>query len=163
MSEHTGCFSPLITVDLVSTKVDVTSKKRVLEFLSDKLAHCSEQVNEERVFEKLVERERLGSTAMGDGVAIPHARMEGVERAMIALATLAKPIDFDATDRQPVDLIMALLVPQECTDGHLRLLKWAAEMFSDRRYCDLLRSANCDNNLFELLDNWNSPSIAAEA
>lgn len=160
MSEHTGCFSPIIHVDLVNSKIEVASKKRVLEYLSQRLASIDDSINETHVFEKLIERERLGSTGLGDGVAIPHARFPGVERAIIALATLSTPVDFDSSDKKPVDLILALLVPQECTDGHLKLLKWAAEMFSDQRFCDLLRSANCDNNLYELIDNWNSKNTA---
>ena len=144
----------LLTETRVGCNVDVTSKKRGLEVLSEMLASRGEALNADAVFNKLVSREKLGSTGLGKGVALPHARIEGSETAVAAFVTLNDGIDFDAFDRQPVDMLFALLVPEHFTDEHLQILARLAEMFSDTTFCEKLRAASSAADLHDLLTGW---------
>ena len=144
----------LLTETRVGCNVDVTSKKRGLEVLSEMLASRGEALNADAVFNKLVSREKLGSTGLGKGVALPHARIEGSETAVAAFVTLNDGIDFDAFDRQPVDMLFALLVPEHFTDEHLQILARLAEMFSDTAFCEELRAASTAADLHHLLTGW---------
>lgn len=122
---------------------DSPSKKRVLERAAHLLSPGdSEQA--EHVFERLLERERLGSTGLAGGVALPHARVPGATTTRGAFIRLAQPIDFDALDGRPVDLVFALMVPEEATDEHLQLLAQLASLFKDTETCEQLRSAEAE-------------------
>ncbi|PWG65208.1 PTS IIA-like nitrogen regulatory protein PtsN [Sediminicurvatus halobius] len=131
-----------------------TSKKRCLELLSELLTGDDADPSTRAVFESLISRERLGSTGLGKGVALPHARAPGIDQATAALLRLDKPVDFDAIDRQPVDLLFALLVPEHSTDEHLRILARLAEMFSDPDLCERLRTCGSETELYETVLAW---------
>jgi PTS system nitrogen regulatory IIA component len=103
------------------------------------------------VSDRLLERERLGSTGLGRGVAIPHGRLEDCDRAIGAFLFLEKPVDFDAIDSQPVDLIFALLVPQECNDEHLMILAQLAEKFSNEAFVAELRNQASASEIHKML------------
>lgn len=133
-----------------------SSKKRALELLSDLIANSVPQLTQGEVFESLIGRERLGSTGLGRGVAIPHGRTKGNMRATGAFVKLARGVDFDAIDNQPVDLLFALVIPEIAVDEHLRILAHLAEMFSDAELCKALRGATSNQKLFELLTRWES-------
>lgn len=105
------------------------------------LAAAIPDVDQEAVYERLLERERLGSTGVGHGVALPHARIDGLTRAYGAFVQLANGVDYDAIDNAPVDLVFALVVPREATDEHLQLLAQLAALFSDEGLCAKLREA----------------------
>ena len=107
----------------------------------------------------MIGRERLGSTGLGHGVALPHGRFNQSQQAIGAFVKLKKGVDFDAIDRQPVDLIFGLLVPDHYTDEHLKILAYLAEMFSDRSFCQQLREAGSDRALFQLLGDWKPSAI----
>lgn len=130
-----------LTADRISCQSGAASKKRVLEELGGLLAASAEGLEKDRVFDKLLERERLGSTGLGQGIALPHARIKGVEDARGAFVQLQSAVDFDAIDDQPVDLVFGLLVPEEATQEHLDLLAKLATLFSDTDFCDSLRKA----------------------
>lgn len=124
--------------DLVSSRSldclhPATSKKRALEALAQLLLQAPPPVklSETEIFTALFERERLGSTGLGHGVALPHGRMAALQAPVGAFMTLAAPIDFDTLDNEPVDLLFALLVPENCTEGHLQLLAQLAKVFAD--------------------------------
>lgn len=144
----------LLTPRHIRCGVTITSKKRSLELLAELLADPEDEPSARAVFESLVGRERLGSTGLGKGVALPHARVAGIAQPAAALVTLEKPIDFDALDHRPVDLLLALAVPEHSTDEHLRILATLAEMFSDRDLCDGLRASGSAEEAFELLSGW---------
>lgn len=154
LSEH-------ITLNTIACKQAANSKKRALEILSHFLAASQSSLNESDVFDKLLERERLGSTGLGEGVAIPHCRMAEANQAMIAMVTLDQGIDFDARDSKPVDLLFALIVPENCSETHLKLLATAAEMFSDTHFCEHLRACDTSESLYQLLLNWQPNSMTA--
>ncbi len=107
------------------------------------------------VFDCLLARERLGSTGLEEGVAIPHGRMRGITRAIGAFMRLNQGVDFDAQDRQPVDLVFGLLVPEDATDEHLQILSQLAEMLSDPSLREQLRTAESEQSIFDLL----APSV----
>ncbi|GHU07411.1 PTS IIA-like nitrogen-regulatory protein PtsN [Betaproteobacteria bacterium] len=132
---------------------DASSKKRVFEQAA-LLFEEQIQISRDLVFEKLFSRERLGSTGLGQGVAIPHARIAELKEASGAFIRLITPIPFDAPDGRPVSLVFVLLVPEEANDAHLRLLADLAQMFSDRSFREQLASATDDLALYALLNNW---------
>jgi PTS system nitrogen regulatory IIA component len=135
----------------IGCNVEAASKKRVLEQLGQRLAESVPDLTQDLVFDALLERERLGSTGLGKGIALPHARMAQVEQATGAFIKLPRGVDFDAIDGEPVDLAFAMLVPQEATDEHLQLLSTLARMFSDSVFCAELRLADTDQALFQLI------------
>jgi len=111
--------------------VDVTSKKRMFE-QAGLLFENNQGVARSLVFDSLFARERLGSTGLGQGLAIPHGRIKGLKEAVGAFVRLAQPVPFDAPDGKPVSLVFLLLVPEQATEQHLRVLSELAQMLSDR-------------------------------
>lgn len=146
----------LISPERIQCDSEVTSKKRALELLSDMLASNTESPPASALFNKLTCRERLGSTGLGHGVALPHARIEGSEKAVGALVKLKQGIDFDSFDKHPVDLLFALVVPEHFTDEHLTILANLAEMFSNEQLCESLRRAESAEQIYQELLHWQS-------
>ena len=140
-----------LTVDTVATGVEVQSKKRLLEFIAELFAEQHSQTEANDIFERLIERERLGSTGLGKGIALPHARIDGLEQASAVFIKLQENIDFDAIDGQPVDLVIALLVPNDANDAHLKILAGLAQFFSDDENCALLRKTDDKALLVDIL------------
>ncbi len=149
-------ISDLITAERVTCSDDVTSKKRTLELVGDLIASAAPELAPREIVDSLVSRERLGSTGLGHGVALPHGRLSQSDRAVGAFVKLTHGVDFDAIDKQPVDLVFALLVPEHFTDEHLRILAHLAEMFSDKAFCDALRATDSDQSLHRRLTDWRS-------
>jgi PTS system nitrogen regulatory IIA component len=147
-------ITDLITRERIVCDSEVTSKKRVIEILSERLATGQADLSARPIFDSLIGRERLGSTGLGHGVALPHGRFSQSQQAIGAFVKLRKGVDFDAIDRQPVDLVFGLLVPDHYTDEHLKILAYLAEMFSDRAFCQQLRDTNSDQALYERLSAW---------
>ncbi|WP_438951116.1 PTS IIA-like nitrogen regulatory protein PtsN [Porticoccus sp.] len=131
------------------------SKKRVLENLSSFLAERIDGVSENDLYQGLLARERLGSTGIGEGVAIPHCRLAGCEKITGALIKLADAVDFDAIDGEPVDLIFALIVPEEQNDEHLQVLSSIAELLQDESVRHALRGAGSDSDLYRIATGSN--------
>jgi PTS system nitrogen regulatory IIA component len=124
-----------------------SSKKRVLEQAARLLAANSEEPAVEQIFERLLERERLGSTGLAGGVALPHARMSGIQDSRGAFLRLAEAIEFDALDGKPVDLVFALLVPEDANEEHLQLLSKLAATFNQEDLRNRLREADAEQAL----------------
>jgi len=144
----------LLDLNRISCNTHAASKKRVLEELSQLLAGGQTELTQNQVFDSLLARERLGSTGLGRGVAIPHGRVTGSEHTVLALLKLDEGIDYDAVDNQPVDLFFALLVPEHSTEEHLQLLAQLAEMLSDSDLVSNLRDAKDANTLLNILQQW---------
>ncbi|QYZ66379.1 MAG: PTS sugar transporter subunit IIA [Gammaproteobacteria bacterium (ex Lamellibrachia satsuma)] len=140
-----------IVEERIGCQIEASSKKRVLEELGQRLAGEIPALTQDMVFDSLLQRERLGSTGLGRGIALPHARMPQVRNAIGAFIQLQGGVDFDAVDGQPVDLAFAMLVPEEATEVHLQLLAKLAAMFSDAGFCDKLRKTETAEDIFELI------------
>lgn len=153
----TSLFSP----ESVSCCQETTSKKRALEQLSQLLTQNTTSITAEEIFDRLVGRERLGSTGLGHGVAIPHGRISGLQTPTAACIRLESGVDYDAPDRKTVDLMVALLVPEEATDEHLQLLAQLAEMFSDNDFTQKLRETRNSQELYQLLQHWEAKHASA--
>lgn len=154
-------LTQLISPDSVVCNADVSSKKRALEFLAELLVKESATADALDIFQHLTEREKLGSTSLGHGVAIPHARTSGSDKAIGAFIKLEDGIDFDSPDNKPTDLLFALLVPEHYTDEHLEILSSLASCFSDEVLCHNLRSANTSKELYDRLTGWQVTSRAS--
>ena len=127
------------------------SKKRALQNIAKLIAHEVSELREEDVFDKLFAREKLGSTGFGNGIAIPHCRLSGCNTPVSALVKLEHPIDYDAIDGAPVDLLFVLLVPEAATDAHLELLRQIASMLDRQEIRERLRSAQSSEALYHMV------------
>ena len=141
----------ILALSRVETGSDLQSKKAVLEHLSEMLATDCPDLTGLEVFEGLLARERLGSTGLGNGVAIPHGRMAGVTETKGAFLKVSSGVDYDAVDNQPVEMFFALLVPEKSTDEHPKILALLAEMFSDASFLDRLRSQEDPETIWTML------------
>ena len=146
-------IAPLLPEANVLADLDVSSKKRVFEQVG-LLFENSHQIARAQVFDSLFAREKLGSTGLGQGVAIPHGRIKGLKEALGALVRMKAAIPFDAPDGQPVALVFVLLVPDRATDMHLQILSELAQMFSDKAFREKLLAAPGAPELHELINQW---------
>ena len=146
----------LISSDSVICNADINSKKRALELMGELLSKKSDASKPLEIFQQLTERENLGSTSLGHGVAIPHARTSLCKEATGVFIKLDHGIDFDSPDKQPTDLLFALMVPEDYTDEHLEILATLAGLFNEESFCDTLRSASSSSELHNTLTNWQS-------
>lgn len=153
-------LSDLLTVERVSPNARATSKKRVLELLSELLTQDNNDEDNRNLFEALCGRERMGSTGLGHGVAIPHARLSGLKEVRAAFLRLHKPLAFDAPDQLPVDLIIGLAVPEECNEAHLKILARIAEQLSNEAFRDALRHADGTTAILHLLKDWRPAEVS---
>jgi len=144
-------ISDLLSPEKIHCDIHLSSKKRLLELISEELARNSEDLSQREIFESLCARERLGSTGLGKGVAIPHGRVKGTQHVEASFIRLRKPLPFDAVDGEPVDLLFALAVPQDCSEDHLKLLAQVAELFSDPDLLEELRKAESSGRMLKLL------------
>lgn len=134
----------LITSDCVIANLRAANKKQVLQELAKKAATLTGQ-NEDQIFDVLNEREKLGTTGIGHGIAIPHGKLPGLDRVYGVFARLDRPVDFDAIDDQPVDLVFLLLAPADSGADHLKALAKVSRMLRDRHLCEKVRgSTTCD-------------------
>ena len=140
----------LLKTEAVVPKLRATSKKQALQELS-KAAASLTQLDERSIFETLLERERLGTTGVGDGIAIPHGKLPTLDRLHGLFARLDQPIDFDAIDDRPVDLIFLLLAPEGAGADHLKALARISRQLRDRVFCDKLRGSNNRDAIYALL------------
>lgn len=128
-----------------------SSKKKALEQIANLIGREVAELSEQDVYEALLAREKLGSTGFGNGIAIPHCRLKGCAAPISALLHLQHPIDFDAIDGAPVDLLFVLLVPEAATDAHLELLRQIASMLDRKEVRDNLRKAQSNEALYQVV------------
>ena len=148
--------SDLLSPGRIFTNVSINSKKRLLELISLTLAKKNKDLNSREIFESLCAREHLGSTALGNGIAIPHGRINGTEGVEALFLRLIKPLPLDADDGKPVDLIFALAIPKHCTEDHSKLLSSIADRFSEPELLEQLRNAEDANEIWHLLSSAHS-------
>lgn len=138
----------MLSVNRVACHTQCTSKKRALETLAELIANSVPSLSAEDLFSRFISRERLGSTGIGEGIAIPHCRFETGGESICAVMTLEQPVDFEAADNKPVDVIFAMLVPEDSDNAHLQNLATLAEALQIKQYPNTLRQAQNSNDLF---------------
>ena len=152
-------FGSLLKPEGGKVMMSVTSKKRLLQEMGE-LVHTAHGVHAGLVTEALMAREALGPTGVGHGVALPHARLDGISEVMGVFVLLDKPIDFDAVDRQPVDIAFGLFAPEEAGVEHLKALALVSSTLRDANVCAKLR-ANPDASTLYAILNESKPAKAA--
>jgi PTS system nitrogen regulatory IIA component len=147
----------LLTSDDVVVGLDASSKKRVFE-QAGLLFENRHGIARSTVYDALFAREKMGSTGLGLGIAIPHGRIKGLKEARGAFLRLSTPVQFDAPDGQPVNLVFVLLVPEAASEHHLQLLSELAQMFSDKAFREKLAAAPDAGATHALFAQWQSAS-----
>jgi nitrogen PTS system EIIA component len=146
-------IGPLLLESNILLAAETATKKRLFERVAELFeqhAHLSRSV----VFDSLTARERLGSTGLGQGIAIPHGRIKGMKQAQGAFIRPQQPVPFDAPDGRPVSQVFVLLVPEHATEEHLQLLSELAQMFSDKTFREDVAAATSTAELHALFSNW---------
>lgn len=145
-------LSEILTLNCTKSAVQCTSKKRALEMISEIVAEQTGQ-SSNVLFECMLSREKMGSTGIGNGIAIPHARMQSSDKVIAVLLQCESPIEFDAIDNRPVDLLFALLVPDAQCKEHLKTLSSMAERLNNKQVLKQLRKAQTDQELYDIMVN----------
>ena len=148
-------IAPLITSDTALLDVSFTSKKKLFEHAAELFGQIY-SIKSADIFTSLFERERLGSTALGCGVAIPHGRIRGLKQACGAFYRLQTPLEFDAPDNQPVSICFVLLVPHDANEQHLQILGELAQLFGDEAMRAKFNTIATPNDLIALISTWTS-------
>lgn len=143
-------ISDIVSQNTIITSLKATNKREVLEEMSAKLAR-HENIDVHLVEDAVLERENLGSTAYGGGVAFPHARIDGAKRVKAYFTKLADPVDFDAIDSQPVDLIFMLVSPENSGADHLEALAILSKTLHNKTICSKLRKAASKDEIYKIL------------
>ena len=143
-------LSQILTPERTVCRTPGVSKKRLFETISKIVCNDQLSLPYSEVLDHLIAREKLGSTGMGQGIAIPHCRVGNCAHPLGALLTLEEPIPFDAPDDNPVDLLFVLLVPAEAHQQHLDILADIAGLFSQAEFCQRLRQAQDSRSLYDL-------------
>jgi PTS system nitrogen regulatory IIA component len=137
----------------IALNLEATSKKRLFEQIGQ-LFETQSQIARSVVFDSLFARERLGSTGLGQGIAIPHGRIKGLKEAMAAFVRPQQPIPFDAPDGKPVEQVFVLLVPEQATEEHLQLLSELAQMFGERSFREQVAHAADATEVHQVFADW---------
>lgn len=138
----------LLTEQRTHHAISASSKKMLLDKIASMVSATVEDLDEQTVFDALIAREKLGSTGIGEGIAIPHCRLQSCQKPVGLLLHLVDAVDFDAIDNRPVDLVFVLLVPQENPEQHLKTLSHLAALFNTDHYRQQLRAAPDSASLF---------------
>ncbi|MFN3235011.1 MAG: PTS sugar transporter subunit IIA [Gammaproteobacteria bacterium] len=146
-------ISSILTPSRCFIDIESQSKKAVIERASILLATDITSSNHRDIFQQLFERERLGSTSIGHGVALPHARIKDLDRPYAAFIRLAQPVEYQSEDKASVDLIFSLVVPEEATQEHLQILAHIAQRFHQETFRNALRQAKDEDELWTLFTN----------
>jgi PTS system nitrogen regulatory IIA component len=155
----------LLVPEAVLPSLKAQGKKQLLQEMAERAATLT-GLPERRIFETLIERERLGSTGMGQGIAIPHGRLAGLGKIVGLFARLETPIAYDAVDNQPVDLVFLLLAPEGAGADHLKALARVSRLLRNQQTCEKLRAASKSEVLYALLtekSNGNSATSSQAA
>ncbi|MDG2269969.1 MAG: PTS IIA-like nitrogen regulatory protein PtsN [Alphaproteobacteria bacterium] len=149
----------ILNEQCVVTSLKATSKKQALSELA-RLAAEKTGLPEREIFDVLLERERLGTTGVGDGIAIPHGKLPDLDKLFGCFARLETPVAFDSTDNQPVDLVFLLLAPESAGADHLKALARISRVLRDSLHCDKLRTAPGPDKIYALLTQAHQHSAA---
>ena len=145
-------ISALLSPERIFINTEITSKKKLLEFIANRASDQLE-LAEATLYANLLDRERLGSTGLGKGFAVPHARLADLDKAIGLFIKLEQAINFEAPDNQPVDLVFAIIIPEQATDQHLQTLSALAKVFSQAEVCEAIRNADSSEEVVKLIDS----------
>src|SRR6266478_5462762 len=146
-------IGPLLLESNILLDAGAATKKRLFEQIAELFAQHA-QLPRSVVVDSLTARERLGSTGLGQGIAIPHGRIKGLKHALGAFVRPQQPIPFDSPDGRPVEQVFVLLVPEQATEEHLQLLSELAQMFSEKSFRDRVADASDASGIHELFASW---------
>ena len=155
-------ISDVLAPDAVIAALRVNGKKQLLQELAARAAQQT-GIPERKIFESLTERERLGSTGVGQGIAIPHSRLADVKTIIGVFARLENPIDYDAVDKQPVDLVFMLLAPEGAGADHLKALARVSRLLRNQQACEKLRAATKPEALYAILTEPSASGASSRA
>ncbi|OFA30495.1 PTS IIA-like nitrogen-regulatory protein PtsN [Glaciecola punicea] len=144
-------INDIISLDRTQCAVQCNSKKRIFEIISEMAVAQSPELDQIEVLASLLAREKMGSTGIGHGIAIPHGKIKGLNNMIAVIITTNQPIDFDAIDSKPVDIFFTILVPEEQTDKHLQALSGIAKKLSNKDTVKTIRKATTKNELVAAL------------
>jgi PTS system nitrogen regulatory IIA component len=145
-------ISALLSPESIFLDTDITSKKKLLELIAN-IAADRTQLPESVIYNNLLNRERLGSTGLGRGFAVPHARLENLQQTMGFFFRLKEPVNFEAPDNQPVDLVFTIIIPEEATEEHLIILSSLAGIFSRAEICEAIRNAASRDEIAQIIQS----------
>lgn len=140
----------ILSAERCHCRIEGINKKRILSKISDIISKNIPGLEAAEVFDALLAREQLGSTSLGDGIAIPHCRIAPCENIIGALITLDQAIDFDSSDNKPVDILFVLLVPEAENDQHVKTLGGLAALFNDKDFCYTIRNTQDSEDLYNI-------------
>jgi PTS system nitrogen regulatory IIA component len=144
-------ISDIISLDRTQCSVDCQSKKRIFEMISEIAIKQNPQLDQAEVLSSLINREKMGSTGIGNGIALPHGRIKGISQIMAIILTTDEPIEFDAIDNKPVDIFFAILVPAEEAETHLKALAGIARKLSNKDIVKAIRNAENKKEIISAL------------
>ncbi len=145
-------ISALLSPERIFIDTDISSKKRLLEFIANTVA-TQFNLPQPTIYSNLLDRERLGSTGLGKGFAIPHARLVDLDKTIACFIRLDQPVNFEAPDNQPVDLVFTIIIPENAADEHLQILSSLAKIFSQSEICEAIRSADSGEEVARIIDS----------
>ena len=145
-------ISELLSPQKIFLDTNISSKKKLLELIANTVADQT-QLSESKIYNNLLNRERLGSTGLGQGFAVPHARLDNLDQTIGCFFRLKKAVNFEAPDNQPVDLVFTIIIPQEATEEHLLILSSLAGIFSRAEVCEAIRNASSKDEIEDIIQS----------
>jgi len=144
--------SALLSPQTIFLDTEISSKKKLLQLIANIVTDRT-KLSESMIYNNLLNRERLGSTGLGQGFAVPHARLKDLDKTMACFFRLKEAVNFEAPDNQPVDLVFSIIIPEEATEEHLLILSSLARMFSREEVCDAIRNATSKDEIAQIIQS----------
>ena len=145
-------ISALLSPQRIFLDTEISSKKKLLELIANTIADQTD-TSQSCIYNGLLDRERLGSTGLGQGFAVPHARLSNLDKTLGCFIRLKDAVNFEAPDNLPVDLVFTIIVPEEATEEHLMILSSLASIFSKADVCDAIRNAQSSDEVTRIIDS----------
>ena len=145
-------ISALLSPQKIFIDTEVSSKKKLLELIANIVADQT-QLPESTIFSNLLNRERLGSTGLGQGFAVPHARIPELDKTLACFFRLKEAVNFESPDNRPVDLVFTIVIPEEATEEHLLILSSLARIFSNNEVCEAIRAAGSRDEIEQIIQS----------
>ena len=145
-------ISALLSPQKIFIDTEVSSKKKLLELIANIVADQT-QLPESTIFSNLLNRERLGSTGLGQGFAVPHARIPELDKTLACFFRLKQAVNFESPDNRPVDLVFTIVIPEEATEEHLLILSSLARIFSNNEVCEAIRAAGSRDEIEQIIQS----------